>query len=244
MRAARWSRWLLRVQAPWKFSSRAASMLGSSSKLVRLRGLDEGLSAHENFFLLWRGLLVLPLFFTSCGLGVPKLLQRKSGSCSSLDVNWISPTSIGLEVRALICQWVGRWQRKIHSPEKRSSLLMFVALQRTNRSSQQLFWSAKIWTWERRRTLSQGSKAAQLQVSTPESIAAFSMVLPDAEKKQRCGNWRLLTYSFTQAIVEATSWRRMVTWSYLTTKCRKGLALRQPEQLFEKSEDGAHEHQR
>ena len=181
MRAAQWSRWLLRVPAPSNFSSRAASKFRSYSKLVRMRGMDEGLSAHEKFFQLWRGLLVLPRFFTSCLLGVPKLLHRKSGSCSSSDVNWISPTSIGLEVRTLNCQWFGRWQRSIHSREKRSSLIMFEALRRTSRSSGQRFRPAKTRTWERRRTLSQGSKTARVQILTPESNAAFRMVIPEYE---------------------------------------------------------------
>ena len=54
---------LFRVPAPSKFLFGSALKLGSSSKLVRLRGAEGGLSVDEDFFLLRKGLLVLPPTF-------------------------------------------------------------------------------------------------------------------------------------------------------------------------------------
>ena len=81
----------------FKTLSGSATKPGSPSKLVRLRGVERGLS-EENFYLLRSGLLALPFFFPLDLLGVPRIAPERLGSCGSFDVNWTSPTSTMLEM--------------------------------------------------------------------------------------------------------------------------------------------------
>ena len=149
------SRLLLWVSAPSKFLCRPATKLGFFSKLVRLQGLKEGLSASENFLLLRMGLLAFALFLPFSG--VPRLwyLPGRPVSRGSSALNSTSGILTMLVVITHFWDMTSSTTENIThvSPKSRSCLFLKIMRPKSKPNWPRLK-SDRTATWQQRRTLS------------------------------------------------------------------------------------------
>ena len=212
MGAARRSRLFLWVLVPSKLFSKAVRKLGSSCKHA-LTGTGRSLIGHSKLLLFEKRLLFFAVSLPFGGLLTPRLLRGTPGSGGLSPRNSNSQTSTFLEIPTPVLDPDSTLARLSSRPWLFAKVLL-----RRNKSFWQRLKSARAATCERRRTLSQGSKAVREQLPLMEEISSFNMLNPDSEKKLHCVKWGFLRKTCAQVVVEVISRTGMATRSGLTRK--------------------------